>query len=202
MLRRTPFEALLFNCTAIRAETVERLTGQSLRTALGVRRRLVEAALQDCPDAYRAVARVDFETYLVSILNRQDKMSMATSLEARVPFLDNEVIDLARALPQGFKQGLGFRKRVLKDVARRYLPRGIVDRRKSGFGVPLPEWFRASGPMAVLLQEVVGSDALRDLLEPAALRSIIDEHRSGAWDHGDLLWGIVNLGLWRTAYRC
>ena len=127
---------------------------------LTVRRQLVAAARQAHSNVYGAVAQLDFETYLVSILNRQDKMSMATSLEARVPFLDNEVIDLARSLPQQFKQTLRHRKRVLKDVARRYLPREIVDRRKSGFGVPLPEWFRGTGPMSELLDETASSAGL------------------------------------------
>ena len=203
MLRRPLNDALLFNSTGIGAASVERLLGQPLGdTCLAVRRRLVAAAREAHPNVYGAVAHLDFETYLVSILNRQDKMSMATSLEARVPFLDNAVIDLARALPQGFKQTLRHRKRVLKDVARRYLPREIVDRRKSGFGVPLPEWFRGTGPMSEMLDEAASSGELTELVARDRMQAVIAEHRSATRDHGDLLWGLLNLGLWRRQYRC
>jgi asparagine synthase (glutamine-hydrolysing) len=152
--------------------------------------------------AFETVARLDFEAYLLSILNRQDKMSMATSLESRVPFLDNVVIDLAQSLPQACKQTLRHRKRVLKDVARRYLPHAIVDRRKSGFGVPLREWFRSEGPVAALFDGVVAGGTLEGLLEAAVLDRLLGEHRSGSRDHSDLLWGVLNLGLWRDAFRC
>jgi asparagine synthase (glutamine-hydrolysing) len=203
MLRLPLDDALLFNSTGISAACVERVLGQPLGDAcLAVRRRLVEAARQAHSNVYGAVADLDFETYLVSILNRQDKMSMATSLEARVPFLDNAVIDLARALPQEFKQTLRHRKRVLKDVARRYLPREIVDRRKSGFGVPLPEWFRGTGPMSKLLDETAASVELTELVHRDRVLAVIAEHRSSVRDHSDLLWGLLNLGLWRLQYRC
>ncbi len=203
VLRRPLDDALLFNNTGIDTASVERLLGRPLDdSTLAVRRQLVAAARQIHKSVYGTVAQLDFETYLVSILNRQDKMSMATSLEARVPFLDNTVIDLARSLPQQYKQTLRRRKRVLMDVARRYLPREIVERRKSGFGVPLPEWFRDAGPMAELLDETVAGTGLAELVVRDQLQAVIAEHRSGARDHGDLLWGLLNLGLWRLQYRC
>ncbi len=202
MLNRPAEDALLFNSTSIAPEAVADLLGEPFRPdSLPVRRRLVAAALACHADPYGAVAELDFQTYLVSILNRQDKMSMATSLEARVPFLDNDVIDIARSLPQDYKQTLRHRKRVLKEVALRYLPREIVERRKSGFGVPLPEWFRGQGPMARLLQEMAHGDGLRELVEPRRLAILVAEHRAGEKDHADLLWGLVNLGLWRRTFR-
>lgn len=127
---------------------------------------------------------------------------MATSLESRVPFLDNEMIDIAMMLPQSFKQSLRVRKRVLKDVALRYLPREIVERRKSGFGVPLREWFRGSGPVSAMLRDVVSSDSVKTILDQSAIARILEEHRSGFLDHSDLLWSVLNLGLWRHIYRC
>lgn len=201
MLNRPTEDTLLLNNTSIAPEAIADLMGRSLPPdALPVRRQLVGAAMARHGDLYGAVAELDFQTYLVSILNRQDKMSMATSLEARVPFLDNEVIDIARSLPQDYKQTLRHRKRVLKEVALRYLPREIIERRKSGFGVPLPEWFRGQGPMARLLQDVVDSDSLRALVEPGRLAILVAEHRTGEKDHAELLWGLVNLGLWRRTF--
>ena len=203
MLTRPLAEALLFNSTGIRSQSVEDLLGQPLaRDALDVRRGLVDAAISRHPSPYAAVAELDFQTYLLSILNRQDKMSMATSLEARVPFLDNDVIDLARSLPQQFRQTLRTRKKVLKDVALRYLPREIVTRRKSGFGVPLAEWFRGEGPMAQLLRDVTSDRLLGEIVVKEQLDAMLAEHCRGAADHSELLWGVLNLGLWRSAYGC
>jgi len=196
-------DALLLNSAGTTRDSVERLLGCALGDdSLLTRRKLATSALKTSADIYAAVAQVDFETYLVSILNRQDKMSMAASLEARVPFLDNEIIDLARSLPQKFKQNLRHRKRVLKDVALRYLPRQIVERRKSGFGVPLPVWFGATGPISAMLDDVLASPALTEIVAKDLLQAVIAEHCSGVLDHSELLWALLNLGVWRTTYSC
>lgn len=203
VLHQSLADTLLFNCTGIAPEAVAHLMGQALQPdSFAVRRRLVSAAVARHDDPYGAVAELDFQTYLVSILNRQDKMSMAASLEARVPFLDNELMDLARSLPQTYKQTLRHRKRVLKAVALRYLPRDIVERRKSGFGVPLPEWFRGNGSMARMLREIAEDQSLRVLFTPGSLQALITDHRSGTRDHAELLWGVLNLGLWLRAFSC
>jgi asparagine synthase (glutamine-hydrolysing) len=202
MAARPLEDAIVFNATTIEPRLVEELmAGLEALPEFDFRRSRARSRVAG-RSAFETVARLDFEAYLLSILNRQDKMSMATSLESRVPFLDNVVIDLAQSLPQACKQTLRHRKRVLKDVARRYLPHAIVDRRKSGFGVPLREWFRSEGPVAGLLDGVVAGGALSGLLEPPVLERLVWEHRSGTHDHGDLLWGVLNLGLWRDAFRC
>jgi asparagine synthase (glutamine-hydrolysing) len=151
-------------------------------------------------DTFTAVALLDLQTYLVSILDRQDKMSMATSIEARVPFLDNEIVELALSFPTAFKQTLLHRKRVLKQVALRYLPAEIVHRRKSGFGVPLKQWFAARGPLGGLLDETLGSARVTSLLDEKQLSRLVDEHRHGLADHSEFLWSVLNLGLWRTVF--
>lgn len=193
--QESPHQRLLFNSTSVDPGLVGRVLKQPIAESDWKFRRDLVTRAGD-------MSRIDFETYLVSILNRQDKMSMATSLEARVPFLDNEIIDLARSLPPQFKQTLRHRKRVLKDVARRYLPGEIVDRRKSGFGVPLPQWLRSQGPTAALLAEAVVKPAVTDLLDGKLLATTLNEHRDGSRDHSEFLWGVLNLGLWREAYRC
>jgi asparagine synthase (glutamine-hydrolysing) len=198
-----PAERLMFNSTNVGLETVEAaLTSRLTPAGWSFRKTTIESAQRQWPDPFRAVSHLDFVTYLLSILNRQDKMSMATSLESRVPFLDNEIIDLARSLPPEFKQTLRHRKRVLKDVARRYLPAAIVDRRKSGFGVPLPSWFRGTGPVSVLLESVIGRPEITDLLRVEPVRQTVREHRSGRRDHSEFLWGVLNLGVWRARFRC
>lgn len=198
--RRPIGESLLYNCTG--TDPIRALQVMPSRSALPLEFR--EACIADAQyrglDPVTTLATLDFQTYLVSILNRQDKMSMATSIEARVPFLDNEIIDFARSLPLEFKQTFRHRKRVLKDVALRYLPADIVTRRKSGFGVPLQPWFAARGPMGKLLEESLQDDVVTSLLDPKALNAMLAEHRSGGADHSELLWGVLNLRLWRRAY--
>src|SRR6185436_13918252 len=86
--------------------------------------------------------RFDAETYLPEdVLTKVDRMSMAHSIESRVPLLDNEVVAFASTLPSTLKIANGRRKHLLKKVASAILPRDIVDRRKQGFGVPLDVWF-------------------------------------------------------------
>ena len=93
-------------------------------------------------DNVSRVSLLDQETFLVGILHRQDKMSMAASIESRVPFMDYRLVEFANSLPSEYKLRSGAGKAIVKDVARDYLPAEIVDRRKSGFGVPLARWFR------------------------------------------------------------
>lgn len=193
-------DILLYNSTGTDSAAIARVW-HGRTPDLSARLAFLEDAQRATPDPVSALAALDFQTYLVSILNRQDKMSMATSIEARVPFLDNEIIDFARSLPVDFKQTMRHRKRVLKDVALRYLPAAIVHRRKSGFGVPLAPWFRGKGPMGTLLDAAVSSPEISSILDAPALRAVLGEHRDGRADHSELLWGVLNLSLWRQAFR-
>ena len=193
-------DILLYNCTGTDPKSIARVL-RAAAPLLAAREAFLADAQRATGDPVSALAALDFQTYLVSILNRQDKMSMATSIEARVPFLDNEIIDFARSLPVEFKQTVRHRKRVLKDVALRYLPEQIVHRRKSGFGVPLAPWFAGAGPMAKLLESAVHSPEIASVLDTGAVAKLLTEHRANAADHSELLWGVLNLALWRQAYR-
>jgi asparagine synthase (glutamine-hydrolysing) len=195
-------DSLLYNCTGTDPVRARQVMGSSTGASLEFREACIQDAQRRGLDPVTTLATLDFQTYLVSILNRQDKMSMATSIEARVPFLDNEIIDFARSLPLQFKQTFGHRKRVLKDVALRYLPKEIITRRKSGFGVPLQPWFAGRGPMAALLEDALRAPQTTELLDSNALQTLLTEHRSGAADHSELLWGVLNLALWRKAFAC
>jgi asparagine synthase (glutamine-hydrolysing) len=199
--RQSMRDTMLLNTTGISPARVLELLGPKAAMPLEFREECLRDASGRGLDCVTTLAELDFQTYLVSILNRQDKMSMATSIEARVPFLDNEIIDFARSLPLEYKQTFRRRKRVLKEVALRYLPASIVHRRKSGFGVPLAPWFRGQGPMGKLLDEAATSPELRELLDTKVLTRLLAEHRTNVTDHSELLWSVVNLGLWRQQYR-
>ena len=134
------------------------------------------------------------------LLARGDRMSMANSLEARVPLLDHKIVEFAASLPTNLKLNRTKRKYLLKKVARKYLPSGIVDRKKEGFPIPISEWFRNEARPFV-----------RDLLAPATIRrrglcdaqyvqTLLDAHDSRSADHGLLLWGLASLELWHQLY--
>jgi asparagine synthase (glutamine-hydrolysing) len=145
--------------------------------------------------------RVDFETYLPEdVLTKVDRMSMAHSIESRVPLLDNHVIDFAAALPARFKIRDGRRKHVLKRALAPLLPAGILDRRKQGFGVPLGVWFR--GGLTDLFSDVLNAPRTRQrgYFEPRFVDRLIREHLSGRRDHSLRLWQLLVFELWHREY--
>ena len=143
---------------------------------------------------------LDQHTYLVSILNRQDKMSMAASVESRVPLLDYRIVEFANRLPDGHRQGKGQTKLILKKVAERYLPREVIYRRKSGFGIPVSEWFSAEDGLGKLAQREFAGVSLAEFGIPIEPEKILVEHRSRQREHGELLWTVLNFVLWKKAF--
>jgi asparagine synthase (glutamine-hydrolysing) len=145
--------------------------------------------------------RFDAETYLPEdVLTKVDRMSMAHSIETRVPLLDNEVIEFASRLPSPLKIKSGRRKHVLKEVAARLLPREILDRRKQGFGVPLGVWFHG-GLHELFADTLLSRESLqRGYFEPGFVRRIADEHLSGRRDHSLRLWQLVVFERWFQRY--
>jgi asparagine synthase (glutamine-hydrolysing) len=145
--------------------------------------------------------RFDFETYLPEdVLTKVDRMSMAHSIESRVPLLDNRVIDFAASLPSQFKIRSGHRKHILKEALRRMLPDGILSRRKQGFGIPLGVWFR--GGLTDLFSDVLDAPRTRQrgYFEPAAVRRLLTEHKAGERDHTLRLWQLLVFELWHRQY--
>jgi asparagine synthase (glutamine-hydrolysing) len=145
--------------------------------------------------------RFDAETYLPEdVLTKVDRMSMAHSIESRVPLLDNQVLAFAASLPATLKIKDGRRKHVLKQVAAALLPREILDRRKQGFGVPLGIWFR--GRLRELFADTLLSPASlqRGYFNPAFVRRLVDEHAAGRRDHTLRLWQLVVFERWHQQY--
>jgi asparagine synthase (glutamine-hydrolysing) len=170
------------------------------RSAVSDYRRAAFEATAAHPDPVTRVSLLDQQTYLVSILNRQDKMSMATSIESRVPFLDPRVVRFAHSLPTAYKLGRLDNKRIVKALALRHLPAEVIKRRKSGFGVPLADWFRADEGLGKLLVAARDNALVGEVFGKGALAALHDEHRSGRSDHSDALWAALNLALWCQAF--
>jgi asparagine synthase (glutamine-hydrolysing) len=145
--------------------------------------------------------RFDFETYLPEdVLTKVDRMSMAHSIESRVPLLDNQVIDFAATLPAHLKIHNGRRKHVLKEAVKQLLPATILDRKKQGFGVPLDVWFR--GGLRDVFADVLGSARTRHrgYFQPVFIDRIVQEHLSGRRDHTLRLWQLLVFELWHRHY--
>src|SRR5437773_631313 len=146
------------------------------------------------------MSHADLQTYLVELLMKQDQMSMAASIESRVPFLDHELVEYVTPIPGRLKVRGWRTKAVLRAAIGDVVPREILARRKMGFPVPVGRWLRS--PFWPVVREfVLGPRALgRGLFEPGALRRLAEAHRAGAAEHGDRLWLLVNLEIWQRIF--
>ena len=183
----------------------------------GELKRQVLAGTGSRPDAYRVVEQLWNEaehsrpgadllqkmTYLELklrlaelLLMRVDKMTMATSVEARVPFLDRELVEFALALPPEMKVRDGTGKWLLKRAVDGLLPSEVVYRRKQGFGAPVAEWFR--GELGHRTQEDIKRSSLaeRGLLDYARIDELWAAHRSGRANWAFQLWNLYNVSAW------
>ena len=143
----------------------------------------------------------DFETYLPEdILVKVDRMSMAHSIESRVPLLDNEVVEYAAHLPAAVKIRNGRRKHILKEAAKGLVPSQILERRKQGFGAPIDVWFRTS-PRGLFADVLLSARAReRGYFEPRFVERLVREHAAGRRDHAERLWALVVFELWHRRY--
>jgi len=162
----------------------------------------VGLALWDEPSggSLERMSHADLQTYLVELLMKQDQMSMAASLESRVPFLDHELVELAVSMPARLKLRGVTTKAVLRDALGGLVPAPIMDRKKMGFPVPLDRWFRdAQWPR---VEELVLSERAlaRGHFQPEAIKTLATEHREGRANHGDKLWLLMNLELWQRQF--
>lgn len=135
------------------------------------------------------------------LLMRVDKMTMATSVEARVPFLDHELVEFALALPERMKVRDGEGKWLLKHaVADTLLPRDIVFRKKQGFGAPVAEWFKGELGKRAQRQIRESSLAERGLLDYDAIDDLWATHRSGPVNWSFHLWNLYNVSAWHDQW--
>jgi asparagine synthase (glutamine-hydrolysing) len=129
-----------------------------------------------------------------ALLTKVDRMTMAASLEARCPFLDYRIVNFGLGLPDTWKIRGATTKVLLRSVARRLLPPRIYRRPKHTFRVPIGTWLR--GPLRHLALEAESSSMLTELVSPAGLRDIVQNHLTGRADYGKALWALVTLHLW------
>ncbi|MGI8731755.1 MAG: asparagine synthase (glutamine-hydrolyzing) [Pyrinomonadaceae bacterium] len=163
----------------------------------GVRATLEETDAESLLDR---LLYADIKTYLHELLMKQDQMSMATSVESRVPFLDHKLVEFTCSLPERLKLRGATTKYILRASMKGVLPESILSRPKMGFPVPIGTWFRGAYSSVVdkyvLSERAVG----RGLFEPNFVRDIVKRHQTGAENHSERLWALVNFEIWQRQW--
>jgi asparagine synthase (glutamine-hydrolysing) len=151
-------------------------------------------------DPVARMQHVDLFTWLRGdILVKADKMTMANSLELRVPFLDPEVFAVASRLPYDQKITRATTKFALRRALEPIVPAHVLNRPKLGFPVPIRHWLRA-GELMDWAYAMVGSSQAGELVDLTAVRTMLDEHRSGSSDHSRRLWTVLIFMLWHAIF--
>ena len=135
-----------------------------------------------------------------NLLERGDRMTMAASIESRVPFLDHELASYVSSLPDHYRVN-GFKtKWILRQAGQSLIPEKILNRPKVGFRVPVNKWFQ--GPMKeYLLDHLQGpSSKTRAYYDPQVLDRMVGDHIEGRQNHEKLLWALLNLEIWHRQY--
>ncbi len=182
------------------AEDLRQIFGEAARQDPfgSIRQRFVR------PDIHQRMEQIlsgDMDTYLVDdILTKVDRASMANSLEARAPLLDQELVAFAARLPLSMKQRGKVGKYALRKIAARQLPAEVLAKCKQGFAIPLASWFR--GELYPMLQDTIGSRSFRErgLYDIDGIQRLVNDHQQGLQDRGELLWMLMVLETWMKTF--
>jgi asparagine synthase (glutamine-hydrolysing) len=175
------------------------LTPEFLRAARGFSpREEIERLLRESrtEDPWDTVQYVDARTYLHGLLVLEDKLSMAHSLETRVPLLDNELVDFDLRIPWRLLNDGSTGKIVFREAVRPWVPETIYSKPKMGFGPPDASWYRTT--LKSWVQRVLDDHrvAARGILKPGYVRRKLDEHFSGRANHVAFIWSMLSLESW------
>ncbi len=160
------------------------------------------AALLPPTDELQQMLMTDMQILLPDIfLEKVDRSTMAASTEIRVPFLDFDLVDYVLSIPAALKVGIGARKKLLKQALAGIVPREILTGRKMGFGVPISAWMK--GPLRRYAEDrILAHASPGGLFDRAAVSRLFSEHAAGHYDHGQLLWKVMQLAIWLDRMPC
>lgn len=204
-----PVEAFLMNSSSLDQEIKAQLYAPELRLQLNGKdpwrwhlRHLQEVAEADF---LNQVLYLDTKCYMPSLnLTYNDKMSMASSVEARVPFLDRELVEFVAAnVPPSLKIKGSLRpttKYIFREAMASVLPPEVLAQPKAGFGAPVDYWL--AHDLQPMVEDLLGETQLRrrGLFNPGVVRRLVDEHRSGQQDWSEQIWQLLTLELWLRAF--
>jgi asparagine synthase (glutamine-hydrolysing) len=182
------------------AEQSELLTAEAQAAAGDAYRGSMETFERSHGDLLHRLLYADINSYLIELLMKQDQMSMAASIESRVPFLDHVLVEFTARIPAKYSiQGMAG-KFILKQAVDDLLPRSIVYRKKMGFPTPWDYWL--SGPQLDDLERMLLEPRTieRGLFRPDTVKRIFTEHRAKARDHGNRIWRLLNLEIWHRVF--
>ncbi len=208
LVRRAAMDEPLFLSGAVAAWETEKqeLMSRSMRRGAWSGLSSVPVAAQAARHLRSRRADVDFLDALIYqefqlrlpelLLMRVDKITMSTSIEARVPFLDHRLVEFTAHIPTEMKLRGMRTKHILKEAVRGLIPAEVIDRRKQGFSAPVKEWFR--GPLADYARRSIMDSRLRerDLFDYGAVSAVLNDHRTGRRNYDTLLWNLLNLSQW------
>ena len=182
------------------AEQDELLTEDAKSTAGDAYSGSMEYWESSSGDLLHRLLYTDIKTYLVELLMKQDQMSMAASIESRVPFLDHVLLEFAARIPTQFSIKGQAGKCILKSAVKDLLPKSIIDRKKAGFPTPWAYWLE--GPQLGDLERILlePRSLERGLFKPEVMKRLFAEHRAGRADHGNRIWRLLNLELWQRVF--
>ena len=152
-------------------------------------------------DRINKLLYVDLKSYLVdNILTKVDRMSMAVSLEARVPYLDRDVVKMAFQVPGSLKLVRGETKSILKKVAERYIPRECLYRPKEGFSIPIKQWLKST--LRPLMESSLSPDRLRSqgIFDCKEVSAMMQQHLEGSANHSHVLWTMMVFQAWHREW--
>jgi asparagine synthase (glutamine-hydrolysing) len=166
--------------------------------------RLYRQVYERCsaPDVLSRIQHIDTKIWLPdSILVKADRMSMANSLEARVPFLDHRVVEFAATLPSHLKlRGLTNKKYILKRTMSRYLPKQVLQGRKRGFNVPIPVWLGRE--LRDFVHDVLNPRRVKEdgFFDPHVVSALVRDHEEKRRDYSRNIWSLLVFTLWHGEY--
>jgi asparagine synthase (glutamine-hydrolysing) len=178
------------------AEQNDLLTPQALEIAGDPYAGSMRAWENSSGDLLHRLLYADINSYLIELLMKQDQMSMAASIESRVPFLDHELVEFTARIPARHSiEGMAG-KFILKEGVEDLLPRPIVYRKKMGFPTPWEYWLAGSQLEDLERMLLEPRSTERGLFRPAAVQRLFSEHRAKTRDHGNRIWRLLNLETW------
>ncbi len=199
-------ESLFWGGAVVFDETMKpRVLSREMRAAYNrsstheVARQYLETIASARPDSDYAARMTYLELKLrlpELLLMRVDKITMATSVEARVPFLDHHLIEYAMGLPRSLKVKGTTGKHILKRALESVLPKDVLYQPKRGFGAPTREWFRGPAGDSLIQQLLNSSIRKRNFFDYGFIERLADEHRRGQRDWSANLWCLLNLSVW------